>query len=144
MRSWLAQHTSFASCSILKADREREMSQPTPHNSIGPSQDTLYTGLPHRSIDFALAKGVQKIWYQWPPGCLLFSCACCCILLLSVSSQYYRLCPMCLHSPSKILVWKLPLDDYKEYNNWFQTILKARKPAFVVIDERGLFGEGQG
>jgi len=115
MRSWLAQHTSFASCSILKADREREMSQPTPHNSIGPSQDTLYTGLPHRSIDFALAKGVQKIWYQWPPGCLLFSCACCCILLLSACESHavstfpvLQTVSDVLALPSKILVWKLP------------------------------------
>jgi len=37
----------------------------------------------------------------------------------------------------------LPLDDYKEYNNWFQTILKARKPAFVVIDEPGSLGKGK-
>src|SRR5258707_5621724 len=92
MRSWLARHTSFASCllacSTLKADREREMSQPVRHNSTGPSQETLYTGLPHRSIDFALAKGVQKIWYRWPPGCLLFSRACCCILLLSACESH--------------------------------------------------------
>src|SRR5258708_23252828 len=135
MRSWLARHTSFASCllacSILKADREREMSQPVPHNSTGPSQDTLYTGLPHRSIDFVLAKGVQKIWYQWPPGCLLFSCACYCILLLSACESHalstfpvLQTVSDVLALPSKILVWKLPLDHYTEYNNWFQTILK--------------------
>src|SRR5260221_11550018 len=35
------------------------MSQPPPH---APSQDTLYTGLPSRSIDFALR--IPLVWYN--------------------------------------------------------------------------------
>ncbi len=131
MRNWLARHTSFASRLLAISSTRIEQSPfpplhqrwrggqgVRPHNSTGHSQDTLYTGLPHRSIDFALAKGVQKIWYQWPSGCLLFSYACCCILLLSACESHavstfpvLQTVSDVLALPSKILVWKLPLDD---------------------------------
>lgn len=42
-----------------------------------------------------------------------------------------------------ILVWKPPLDDYAEYERWFNFILKTRQPCLLVIDELASLGKGR-
>jgi Cdc6-like AAA superfamily ATPase len=54
-----------------------------------------------------------------------------------------QLAPKILPDNGGILVWKPPLDDYAEYENWFNFILKGRKPCLVVIDELSSLGKGR-
>ncbi len=88
------------------------------HGVFAPCAITDGSAIPSQMATDPLAKGVQKIWYQWPSGCLLFSYACCCILLLSACESHavstfpvLQTVSDVLALPSKILVWKLPLDD---------------------------------
>ncbi len=88
--------------------------------------------------------------FSYDLNSLFFSCVCCCMLLLTACESpavspflVLQTAPDVLAFPGKILIWKPPLDDYTGYDDWFQTILKARKPALIVIDEPGSLGKGK-
>jgi hypothetical protein len=44
-------------------------------------------------------------------------------------------------SPGESLVWRPPDDDIDAYSAWFNTILKARRPAIVFVDELSSLGK---
>lgn len=63
----------------------------------------------------------------------------------NIASEIHQdqLAPKHVPDDGTILVWKPPLDDYVEYEKWFQFILKSRRPCLLVIDELASLGKGR-
>lgn len=45
--------------------------------------------------------------------------------------------PMSIKEPGGIQIWKPPLNDFAQYNQWFEYILRDQRPSVTLLDEIG-------